>query len=1138
MLRKWGMIVLMLLATPALVLAQNTGKISGVVTDADTGDSIPGAQVVVVGTTLGAITDVDGNYFIIGVPVGAYDVQARFVGYQEQTVSGVQISSGYTQEINFALREGVELGEIVVEYERPLIQKDAVGVPKIVDAEEIVNLPVRGAAAVASIQAGVVSEEGSGTLNVRGGRGSEVTYYIDGVKVVGTAALPQSAVQEQEMIIGNISARYGDAMSGIISITTKSGSPNFFGSVEGVTSESLDDFGYNLASLAIGGPVMGENVNFFFAAEYLDQADSGPRAAGQLRVSDATLDALRAAPTSLMAMDGDGNQVMIPVPASLGEATMPVDRFGDIVIAGDNTITASDGTVINVPEGVVASSIQPDMVLSSDYLPESAFSVDKAKRKNNFNRLALNGNLNFNVMDNIRMRVGARLVTSENQGMSTFAVFAPEDANVNTNRDMQFFTTWTHYLSNSTFYQLQFDYTDRTGDGCDERFDCSIQSALFQGDISQDAWATTRGYKNLSFTSVDVPYTDDHGTPGDPSDDTQEVATVSAPTYSYRWQDGRFPTSETAARMIFTAGGNGPNGYSEFHNSQLRFQATATTQVGLHQLEFGGEFEQQTRRSYGISGYSLHRFFDDTTTDPYSPGPEGVSNENLDEAVTSFDQLSWEQLEGVTGYTGYNFRGSEVDTENLDAYVNDIGGDEAYNVAPHKPIYYGGYLQDKIEFRDIVLNAGVRIDVFDNNTRTLYDRYSRLPLERISDVGGTHPASIGSDFVPYYNGGNIQGYRDRDGNWYDNGGNEVPGGDILLTGAKPVAKSQKVTEESFVDYEPQVTVMPRIGVSFPVTDQALFFARYGKVAQRPSSNSFTSLDGMSRSTGRISNNALEPERTTEYEIGFRQRLTTRSALTISGFFRQIENLIQLDDLREAFPQGYSTYGNKDFGTVKGFELDFDLRRTNNVAAKVNYTMSFAAGTGSNSSSTSLIVWIDETPPNFISPLDFDQRHTFNVSLDYRLGEGEGPSFGGTNLLENFGVNVLMNARSGQPYTPQVEPFSQIESKAPVPAGGVNSARMPWSSRIDLRVDRKFAVGERSSLSAFLWVQNLLDQVNQQGTWDYTGLPDDDGFLATAGGQQFLSSSVPVAETIYRHRNRQLGNFGIPRMTRIGVRLDF
>ena len=1134
MLRKWGMLVLMLLATPALVLAQNTGKISGVVTDADTGDSIPGAQVVLMGTTLGAITDVDGNYFIIGVPVGSYDVQARFVGYQEQTVAGVQVSSGYTQEINFALREGVELGEIVVEYERPLIQKDAVGVPKIVDSEEIVNLPVRGASAVASIQAGVVSEEGSGTLNVRGGRGSEVTYYIDGVKVVGTAALPQSAVQEQEMIIGNISARYGDAMSGIINITTKSGSPNFFGSVEGITSESLDDFGYNLASLAIGGPVVGENVNFFFAAEYLDQADDGPRAVGQLRVSDATLDALRAAPTSLMAMDADGNQVLIPVPASMGETYLPVDSHGDIVVGADNTIVAGDGTVISVPAGVDASTIQPDMVLSSDYLPDSAFSVDKAKRKNSSSRLALNGNLNFNVMENIRMRVGARYVTSESVGASTWAVFAPEDATLNSNQDLQFFTTWTHYLSNSTFYQLQFDWTNRTGDGCDERFTCSMESTLYQGDISQDAWATVRGYKNLAFETVQIG-TDDHGT-DDPADDTPIMG--SRPTYSYRWQDGRFPTSETAARMIYTAGGNGPNGYSEFHNTQMRFQAMATTQIGLHQLEFGGEFEQQVRRSYGIGGFTLSRYVDDTTTDPYSPGPEGISNDALDEAVTSFDQLSWEQMEGQAGYVGYNFRGQEVDTENLDAYVNDLGGDEAYNVAPYKPIYYGGYLQDKIEFRDIVLNAGLRIDVFDNNTRTLYDRYSRLPLERVSDIGGTHPANIGGDFAPYYASGVIAGYRDREGNFYDANGQQVPGGNILLTGAKPNTKSGKVTEESFVDYEPQVTVMPRIGVSFPVTDQALFFARYGKVAQRPSGNNFTSLAGMSRSTGGISNNALEPERTTEYEIGFRQRLTTRSALTISGFFRQIENLIQLDDLREAFPQGYSTYGNKDFGTVKGFEFDFDLRRTNNVAAKVNYTMSFAQGTGSSSTTTSTIVWIDETPPNFISPLDFDQRHTLNVSLDYRLGKGEGPSIGGTKLLENFGANFLFTAYSGQPYTPQVEPFSQIESKAPVPSGGINSARMPWANRIDMRIDRKFSVGERSTLSAFLWVQNLLDVQNVQGVWRATGLPDDDGFLATPGGQQFLSSSVPTAETIYRHRNRGLGNYGIPRLTRIGFRLDF
>jgi len=160
MLRKWGMIALIMLATPVLVFAQNTGKLSGLVTDGDTGDPLPGATVLVVGTSLGTITDVDGNYFIIGVPVGSYDIQASFVGYQNGIVQGVDVSTGYTQEVNFVLTPGVELDEIIIQYERPLIQKDAIGAPKIVTAEEIVNLPVRGTANIAKIQAGVVSQEG------------------------------------------------------------------------------------------------------------------------------------------------------------------------------------------------------------------------------------------------------------------------------------------------------------------------------------------------------------------------------------------------------------------------------------------------------------------------------------------------------------------------------------------------------------------------------------------------------------------------------------------------------------------------------------------------------------------------------------------------------------------------------------------------------------------------------------------------------------------------------------------------------------------------------------------------------------------------------------------------------------------
>lgn len=1134
MLRKWGMTVLMLLIAPALAFAQNTGKIEGTVIDGDTGDPLPGASVALVGTQLGTITDIDGNYFIIGVPVGTYDVQASFVGYSSSVIASVEVSSGYTaQDIDFTLRAGVELDEIVVEYERPLIQKDAIGVPKIVSAEDIVNLPVRGVTAVASIQAGVVSQEGSNTLNIRGGRGSEVTFFIDGVKVVGSAALPQSAVQEQEMIIGNISARYGDAMSGIINITTKSGSPKFFGSFEGVTSESLDDFGYNLASMAIGGPLVGEKVNFFLAAEYTDETDRAPRAVGELRLDRDVLDQLDAFPVSLLGVDGEGNDVVIPVPASLaGGATVGsqyVDNSGNVVAVG-GVIGFSDGTTISAPEGTVISN--PEMVESAGRIDPALFKLDESKRGAGYNRLALNGNLTFNLIENVRIRVGGRYVGEETTDMQSTrsSVFAPDPVQVRPRTDVQFFTTWTHYLSNSTFYQLQVDYTDRTGKNYDPRFGDSFDDILRYGDFEDEAYATIRGYKNVRFDAE--TRIDDHGTPDDATDDTE--FTVQIPRYEFRYDDGSFPNSETIASLVSPSGGLGPaSRLFRFHNTQLRVNAMATTQIGIHQLEFGGEFEKQTIRNHEVNGFSISRFVAD------ADGPESLATGET--GFTSYDQLTWTQLESRVGYVGYNFRGTkEVDDENLDAYVTDNTadfGDAAYNVAPHEPIYYGGYVQDKIEFRDIVLNLGVRVDVFDNNTRVLFDKFSRLPIVRAGEAGLASGA-IGEDFAVYYNSGAVEGFRDLEGNFYNTNGEIVQAGEILLSGASPQSKGNLVTEEVFRDYEPQVTVMPRIGVSFPVTDQALFFARYGVVAQRPSSNNFTSLAGMSRTSGRINNNGLEPEKTIEYELGFRQRLSTRSALTISGFFRQIKNLIQLEDITTARPIPYSSYQNRDFGTVKGFEFDFDLRRTNNVSLNANYTLSFAKGTGSSSTTTSTIVWINETPPNFISPLDFDQRHNLNLSVDYRLGKGQGPTVGGVKLLENFGVNVLAVGKSGLPYTPQVEPFSVIESKAPIPSGGINSDRTPWTTRIDLRIDRKFAVGDRTNLSAFIWVQNLLDADNVFGVWRATGLPDDDGFLSTPGGATFLSGSLPVAEELYRHRTRNLGNFGIPRLTRVGVRLDF
>ena len=199
------LMLLLLLAAPLTARAQGTGKISGIVTD-NAGDPLPGANVVIDGTTLGAATNIDGEYVILGVPIGTYNVTASFVGFASVTIEGAEVNSGFTRILDFELGSSDIMDEIVVEYERPLIQNDAIGAPTVVSGEEIENLPVRGVGAVTALQTGVVSEADSDDLFIRGGRGEEVVYFVDGVKVTSSARLNvnQQAIAEQEMLLGRI----------------------------------------------------------------------------------------------------------------------------------------------------------------------------------------------------------------------------------------------------------------------------------------------------------------------------------------------------------------------------------------------------------------------------------------------------------------------------------------------------------------------------------------------------------------------------------------------------------------------------------------------------------------------------------------------------------------------------------------------------------------------------------------------------------------------------------------------------------------------------------------------------------------------------------------------------------------------
>ncbi|MBC7187271.1 MAG: carboxypeptidase-like regulatory domain-containing protein, partial [Calditrichaeota bacterium] len=232
---------LVLLSGGGTVEAGTTGKIAGRVVDADTNQPLPGVNVVIEGTMMGAATDANGYYFVINVPPGVYTVKASMIGYQEVRYENVRVSIDMTTPLNFRLKETVlDLGEAVtVVAERPLVRKDLTSTEAVVNSQTIQRLPVDRFHDVVNLQAGVV--EG----HFRGGRQGEVMYMIDGIPVndiySGQPAfeVENNAIAELQVISGTFNAEHGQAMSGVVNIVTREGGERYAGSLSAYLGDYL-----------------------------------------------------------------------------------------------------------------------------------------------------------------------------------------------------------------------------------------------------------------------------------------------------------------------------------------------------------------------------------------------------------------------------------------------------------------------------------------------------------------------------------------------------------------------------------------------------------------------------------------------------------------------------------------------------------------------------------------------------------------------------------------------------------------------------------------------------------------------------------------------------------------------------------
>jgi len=1228
MLRKYYFLIIGLMAISVVASAQS-GSLKGKVTDKNTGEPIPFANVIAEkGGNLisGVTTDFDGNYTIKPLDPGNYDLKVSFVGYGQLSLEGIVVSSNKISFRDIQLSEGVDIEEVVIRDEKPLLDQDNLS-GKTVTAEEIKALPTRSVASVAATAAGVYqSDEGAG-LNVRGSRGDATDYYVDGIKVRGSLALPQSAIEQITVMSSGLAASYGDATGGVISITSKGPSNRLYGGAEYVTSSLFDDYNYNLFGFSLSGPIYKEIkedgskgraiLGYFLAGEYRNIADDSPSAVGVWGIKESSLNALKA----------------------------------DLFRASPNSQSSSVTLLDN-----------------ATFLRVSDFEKLQAKQNTGEDGFRLSGKIDFKPTLKTNLSIGGAIDrTVYNPYIYNFSLLNwqnnPEDES-NTWRVYGRFTQRfgsqegdEESASNikNAYYTISADYTKTNF----ERRDPDHGTDLFKyGHIgtfntykenfylfgTDDNTGITgqihRGFSDTLFT-----FDGSNSSNPDLANYTQQYYEafseneLSSAVFGYG-NDGviRTPIDLGVAGLL---NGENPNSvYSLFSNygtqygsygknqsEQFSMKASGSADIKDHAIQFGFEYEKRTDRSWfsaptGFWGLArqltnfhiqeldlenpeivqngtfdivtYNRFnnedaqsaFDKNLRDKFNiSSTEYVDIDSFDPSDLSIDLFSADELtqNNLISYYGYDYKGNLLtSTTTIEDFFYDgfdadgdgnISGNELYrNIAPFEPIYTAGYIQDKFAFDDLIFNIGLRVDRFDANQSVLNDKYILYPSHTAGsdaainlDSEYTIPSSIGDDFAVYVddinNPSTIVGFRDGE-DWYDNNG-ELISDPITLAQATNTGQIQPFLIEpsdsipTFKDYTPETVFSPRISFSFPISDQAQFFAHYDVITQRPPTGNRLDPLGylyiQENISAVVNNPDLKSEKTVNFELGFAQTLNLRSSLTLSAFYREMRDMIQVVSANYAFPVNYLTYGNIDFGTVKGMSATFDLRRTGNMTLSANYTLQFADGTGSSAGSGFSLVNTGQPNLRTTIPLSYDQRHAFNFSMDYRYGSGKdynGPVWFNKQVFSNSGVNLLVIAGSGTPYSKQSnitqEAATGINDRS-ILDGSINGSRSPWTVRVNTKINKRFTadVGQLDNkrtlgFNVYLQVQNLLNAQNIRSVYRATGNADDDGYLNDANSQSSIESQNDPQSfrDIYSIKVNNPSNYSLPRLFRLGVEINF
>ncbi len=942
------------------------GKISGVITDEATSAPLANAALTIVGTSSTATTNDDGYYVMTNIPPGGYNVKAELTGYASKTVVGAKVFAGLTTTLNFALdaAEVITLEEIEVTATKPLIKRDVTQSTRIIEAEEIAAMPRDTVNGILETQAGVAVDNATGSIHIRGGRSMEIKYLIDGIPINDPIGRGLGV---------QVNANSIEQMEVITGGFNAEHGDAQSGVINLITKAGTQEFSGRIR-YRIGQ--WGEHHGDPLYGPWLDP-DSGFRPValepfrgiflGKPYDYQTPYRGEDITVSELAAREGDAQVEFTEIFPGVY-----ADRTGNPLLP---VIDSESGEPkVNPDTGEVITARQP-------YQDADGTVIDYEKKQ-----VTLLDGYTVDLDQYSGLFNDTRNYELRPSHIGEFALSGPIWGNRLTFSASSQLRRDESYLPNNSArgYTLQGKL----------KFEVTPEIKLTASGLFDQREADSYG-GSLRFLPSAIPVTNRDGR----SMSLQLSHNLNSGTF-YTLTVGQFHRS-----------------YESHQPGKLwnpldkTFDENAwDLEKSVEENEEEGRIRNPTPQAYNDTNYFIAGDYDVWTT---RDSTTSILKADFASQVTANHQIQTGL--GFTSHDLYNLGTQNYGSSNL--YL------EFYDVAPST---ISLYVQDKMEYAGMIVNAGLR-----------YERYNPegdLPDDPKDPLMLNPDGTIELDYDDYKVG-------------------------------LPIIKDP---------VEPSVKQMlaPRLGISFPITDRAKFHFSYGHYYQIPQGddlyeNLYFDMRGAIRRKG---NPDLEPEKTIAYEVGVAQQLTDDLTVDLTGFTKDIDDLVS--SVHVDIINDYSYFINDIYGRVQGFE--FTARKwgtgQSRVSGMFSYTYSVAKGKGSSRSLGYLTYYYQQPEVTESHPLDWDQRHIVSGTL-------------GIQLPLNAAVNLIGRYASGLPYTPN--------PNAPVKPN-VNSKRYPPTYNVDVLLSKRIARAGMT-YTFFADIRNIfntknLDDLIDPVTYDRYGLP--------------------------------------------------